>query len=48
MMREALLQVGTATMAAELWAAVDEIFSSQTRVMVLNTRIALATTKKAP
>jgi hypothetical protein len=46
MMRETMLQVGAATTAAELWAAVDEVFSSQTRARAVNTRIALATMKK--
>jgi hypothetical protein len=46
MTREALLQVGAAETSAALWAAVDEIFSSQTRARAVNIRIALATTKK--
>jgi uncharacterized membrane protein YgcG len=46
MTRDVMLQVATATTAAELWAAVEEIFSSQSRARAMNTRIALATLKK--
>jgi histone deacetylase 1/2 len=46
MTHEALLQAGAATMTAELWVAVDEIYSLQTRARAVNTRIALDTTKK--
>ena len=46
MTRDVMLQVSTAKTSAELWAAVEEIFSSQTRARSINTRIALATLKK--
>jgi hypothetical protein len=46
MTRDVMLQVATATTAAELWAAVEEIFSSQSRARAMNTRIALAVLKK--
>jgi len=41
-----MAQVAMAKTAAELWAAVEEIYSSQSRVRSVNTRITLATTKK--
>lgn len=43
---DVMFQVGAAMTAAELWAVVEEIFSSHTRARAVNTRIALATTKK--
>ena len=47
MTKEVMLQVGAAaTTSAGLWAAVDEIFSSQTRARAVNTRIAMANLKK--
>ncbi|CAN6275510.1 unnamed protein product [Urochloa humidicola] len=46
MMREVMAQVATATTAGELWSAVNEIYSSQTRSRSVNTRISLATLKK--
>jgi len=46
MTRDVMAQVAMAKTAAELWAAVEEIYSSQSRVRSVNTRIALATTKK--
>jgi hypothetical protein len=45
MTSEVMLQVATATTASDLWAAVEEIFSSQSRVRAMNTRISLATLK---
>ncbi|CAN6294032.1 unnamed protein product [Urochloa humidicola] len=46
MSRDVLAQVATATTAAGLWKAVEEVFSSTRRARSVNTRIALATTKK--
>jgi hypothetical protein len=44
--REALVQVSTKEVAAEAWATIEEMFSSQTRARVVNTCLALATTQK--
>jgi hypothetical protein len=46
MTRDVMAQVAMAKIAAELWTAVEEIYSFQSRVRSVNTRIALATTKK--
>lgn len=44
--RDVLAQVATAVTARELWQALESMFASQTRAHTVNTRIALATTKK--
>lgn len=44
--REIVEQVATKTTAADVWAALTTMFSSQTRAHVVNTRLALATAKK--
>jgi len=41
-----MIQVAHCDTAAEAWAAIREIFISQTQAHVVNTRIALSTTKK--
>lgn len=46
MTREVMAQVTTHTTAAAVWAAVEVIFSSQTRAHAMNTHIALAKTQK--
>ncbi|CAN6318271.1 unnamed protein product [Urochloa humidicola] len=46
MTRDVMMQVAGARTSADLWAAVEEIFSSQTRARAMNTRIALTTLKK--
>ncbi|CAN6248679.1 unnamed protein product [Urochloa humidicola] len=44
--REALMAVFTCTTAAQAWKTLEGIYASQTRARAVNTRIALATTKK--
>jgi hypothetical protein len=44
--REVLMGVTNHTSSAELWAALDGMFGSYTRAQSVNTRIALATTRK--
>jgi hypothetical protein len=44
--QEVLSQVAAKETAADLWSAVEDMFSSQNRARALNTRLALATTKK--
>nr|XP_034594394.1 uncharacterized protein LOC117856076 [Setaria viridis] len=39
-------KIATHTTAAQVWAALEEMYSSQTRAWAVNTRIALATMKK--
>ncbi|CAN6310998.1 unnamed protein product [Urochloa humidicola] len=46
MTRDVMAQVASARTSAELWAAVEEIFSSTTRARSMNTRIALTNLKK--
>jgi hypothetical protein len=46
MMRDVMLQVMTARITIELWSAVEEIFSSQSRARAMNTRIALQPLKR--
>ena len=41
-----MIQVAHCTKAAEAWTAIREIFLSQTQANIVNTRIALSTTKK--
>lgn len=43
---DVMAQVAGAKTSAELWTAVEEIFSSQTHARSMNTRIALTTLKK--
>jgi hypothetical protein len=44
--REILQQVAAKETSAALWAAIEDMFSTQNRARALNTRLALATTKK--
>lgn len=44
--REVLTQVATLTRASEVWSAIEGIYASQSRARVINTRLALSTTKK--
>ncbi|XP_062179918.1 uncharacterized protein LOC133884494 [Phragmites australis] len=44
--REILIQVSTASTAAQAWRSIEDIFGSQTRARTVNLRIALSTTKK--
>jgi hypothetical protein len=44
--RETLLHVSRCTMASQAWGTLAKLYSSQTRARSVNTRIALATTKK--
>lgn len=44
--RDVLAQVVTVSTAAQLWKALEEMFSSRIRARAINTRIALSTTKK--
>lgn len=44
--RETLVGVATMRTSAQVWRTLEEMFSSQTRARSVNTRIALATTKK--
>jgi hypothetical protein len=44
--REALLHVTTCTTAADVWRTLASLYSMQTRARSVNTRIALATTRK--
>jgi hypothetical protein len=44
--REVLMSVTTHTTSAAIWGALEEMFASCTRAQMVNTRIALATTKK--
>jgi hypothetical protein len=44
--RETLVTVATSTRAAEAWSELSKLYSSQTCARTVNTRIALATTKK--
>lgn len=46
MSRDVMAQVATAKTTAELWTAVHQVVSSQTRARSVNTRIALVTSKK--
>lgn len=46
MTRDVLSQVASHKTAATVWAAIEVIFSSQTKVRTMNTLIALATTQK--
>lgn len=43
---EILSQVATKETAVALWSAIEDMFSSQNRARAVNTRLALATTKK--
>ncbi|WVZ64382.1 hypothetical protein U9M48_013903 [Paspalum notatum var. saurae] len=44
--KEAMAQVATMTTSAQVWKVLEDTYSSQTRARAVNTRIALATTKK--
>lgn len=44
--RDTLAQVASSVTARGLWQAIEAMFASQTRARSVNTRIALATTKK--
>jgi hypothetical protein len=44
--RETLVTVATSTRTSEAWSELSKLYSSQTRACTVNTRIALATTKK--
>lgn len=44
--REILIHVASKETAAEVWKAIEQMFAAQTRAQAINTRIALATTKK--
>jgi len=44
--REVFGQVATATAAAELWAAIQDLHASQSRARVMSTRMALTTASK--
>jgi len=44
--REVLTQVATCTYAAQLWKALEDMYASQTRARIVNTRIALTTAQK--
>jgi len=44
--REVLTQVATCTYDAQLWKVLEDMYASQTRARIVNTRIALTTTQK--
>lgn len=44
--REVFTQVATLTRASEVWSAIEGIYASQSRVRVINTRLARSATKK--
>jgi hypothetical protein len=46
LMREVLMSVTTHSTSAEVWNALEGMYGSHTRAQTVNTRIALATTKK--
>ena len=44
--REVLMQVATCDTAAEVWSAIEQMYSTHTRARAINTRFALTNTKK--